>query len=200
MFPVIQSLLFIIVLIVPAFLEPAMMTMEWLWFIILPLTVIALLPFLPDIAVGKNGRGWFSTAYSLIVVFLVALVFASGYLIRQMSSAASISRAMYEFVPGRDRVYQYGTCLYGVDFYTKKRTPVVDDLGEPDFGVSKLPPAERAQFFPESKEFINLAKTEDGVYCITNKPKRIDVLKSQVSLIHILWTNGNYFLLHIGGS
>jgi len=44
--------------------------------------------------------------------------------------------------------------MYGIDFYTGRKTPIVEDLGELRFGAERLAPAERARRFPTDGEFI----------------------------------------------
>lgn len=143
-------------------------------------------------------RGATST-YILTTIFLGLLVFPATKFLTPYKSAYPVSQAIKIHLPEQERLYQYKISLYGIDFYNKIRTPVVnDDFGELDFGASKLPVEEKKQFFISPDEFYQLCREKGGIYCIT-RYKRLDESKERITLVDILWSNKNYCLLHLQG-
>jgi hypothetical protein len=94
-------------------------------------------------------------------------------------------------------LYQYGMSLYGVDFYTGKRSPIVDDIGEVRYGSERLPTAERERYFLTSESFFRLVQATDGIYCATQNDEKLERLKKEVPALRVLWHNEVYSLVEL---
>ena len=112
-------------------------------------------------------------------------------------SALPLSRAIQGHVPKGAAVYQYGISLYGIDFYTGMRTPIVDDVGELRYGSERLLPEERARYFLTSDSFFRLIQEKGEIYCATKGGDKLERLKKEVPGLQVLWHNDAYYLVRL---
>jgi len=68
--------------------------------------------------------------------------------------------------------------LYGIDFYTGMRTPIVDDIGELRYGSEQLPREEREAYFSAPIRFSSWFGKKERLYCATERDK-IERLKKE---------------------
>jgi hypothetical protein len=192
-----QSFLFAAVLIAPVFLPVNRVTPgEWWPWIAVPFLVLILIPVIPDRLRARTGKGWFMAAYCLFALFLASVTFPVARYLTPYKSAYPLSQAIKAHLPAGERLYQYGMSLYGVDFYTGMRTPIVDDIGEVTYGSEQLPQAERSAYFLTSESFFELVRQSERMYCATERDK-MDRLKKEVPGLNVLWHNTNFFLLRL---
>jgi hypothetical protein len=194
---VFQSVLFIILLFVPAFLKGQGIPFQawWPW-VAFPVLLQATIAFLPDLIRKKWGRGYFITVFALSFLFMGSLVFPLSRFLTPFKSAVPIVKAVRDHLPAGSELYQFGISLYGIDFYGKLRTPIVDDIGELQDGAAKLPDAERSHFFLYSRDFFKLYHEKKDIYCVT-KHTKLEKLKKEIPDIHVLWDNKEYYLIHL---
>jgi 4-amino-4-deoxy-L-arabinose transferase-like glycosyltransferase len=194
---IIQSLLFVVVLLVPSFLkEHGIPFYKWWPWVTIPVLLLIAMMTLPDLIRKKWGRGWFMTIYAISFLFLSLLVFPMSQFLTPYKSAYPIAIAIKGHVPADRELYQYGMSLYGIDFYTKMRTPVVDDIGELRPGVEKLAPEEKARYFLVSDEFFRLYQEKKDIFCVTER-ENVERLRKKVNFLNVLWNNDTYYLLHL---
>jgi 4-amino-4-deoxy-L-arabinose transferase-like glycosyltransferase len=198
---ILQAVLFMAVLVAPVFLlkHPVAWKSWWPW-IILPIFIQGLIIYLPDRIRRKTGRGWFATIYLLFALFLVSLTLPVAQYLTPYKSAYLISQAIRNHLPADAMLYQYGMSLYGIDFYTGRRTPIVDDIGEVRYGSEQLPVAERERYFMTYDSFSRLIQKTDGVYCATENDEKLERLKKEVPALRILWHNNEYALVQLNRS
>jgi len=195
---ILQSCLFIIALCVPPFLKKhAVEGKEWIPLIILPILLQVLIIFLPDIIRRRWNKGWFVTVYLLSALFLGSMVFPVSDFLTPYKSAYPVSQAIKFFIPADQELFQYGINVYGIDFYNKIRTPVVDDFGELSYGIRQLSPDERNRYFLSSEQFFKLCKKKGNVYCVTQYKERLEKLRKRIPNIEVLWSNGAFYLLRL---
>jgi hypothetical protein len=194
---VLQSLLFIAVLLAPPFLKNhGMPFLVWLPWVIFPILVQIAIIFLPEFIGIKSRSGWFMTIYILSFLFMSSLIFPMSKFLTPYKSAYPIARIIKDYVPAHEELYQFGMSLYGIDFYSKRRTPVVDDIGELRPGVEKLPLEEKNRYFLTSDIFFNLCHEKKDIYCVTER-ENVEKLKKKTAFLRILWDNGYYSLVHL---
>ncbi|MBW2558526.1 MAG: glycosyltransferase family 39 protein [Deltaproteobacteria bacterium] len=195
---ILTSCLFIIALCIPPFLKKhAVAGSEWIPLVMLPILLQVLIIFLPDIIKRKWNKGWFLTVYLLAALFLGSLVFPASHFLTPYKSAYPVSQAIKTSIPAGQELYQYGINLYGIDFYNKIRTPVVDDFGELNYGIRRLPPDERSRYFLSSEKFFELCKEKGDIYCVTKYSRRVEELQKVIPKLEIIWDNGAYFILRL---
>jgi hypothetical protein len=156
-----------------------------------------LILFLPDRIRRKTGRGWFATIYLLFALFLASITLPAAQYLAPYKSSYPLSQAIRKHLPADATLYQYGMSLYGVDFYTGKRTPIVDDIGEVRYGSEQLPAAERERYFLTTDSFFRLVRGTDGIYCATKNGEKLERLKKEVPALRVLWHNDAYTLVQL---
>jgi hypothetical protein len=152
--------------------------------------------FLPEIIGRKWQSGWFITIYVSSFLFMSSLIFPMSQFLTPYKSAYPIARIIRDYVPANEELFQYGMSLYGLDFYSKTRTPVVDDIGELRPGVEKLPLEERNRYFLTSEMFFILCHEKKDIYCVAER-ENVEKLKKNTAFLRVLWDNGYYSLVHL---
>jgi len=195
---ILQAILFMAVLVAPLFLKEHRIAWEnwWPW-IVAPFLIQILILFLPDRIRRRAGRGWFATIYLLFAMFVVSLTAPVAQYLAPYKSAYPLSQAVRKHLPADATLYQYGMSLYGVDFYTGKRTPIVDDIREVRYGSEQLPVAERERYFLTTDSFFRLVRVTDGIYCATKNDEKLERLKKEVPALRVLWHNDAYTLVQL---
>ncbi len=194
---ILQSLLFMTVLIAPVFLhEHRVDPGEWWPLIAFPLLILILIPLLPDRLRAKTGKGWFMAIYCLFALFLTSVTFPVAAYMTPYKSAYPLSQAIKTYLPAGEQLYQYGMSLYGIDFYTGMRTPIVDDIGEVRYGSEQLPREEREAYFLSSDSFFKLVRKAKRIYCATERDK-MERLKKEFPGLNVLWHNDFFYLLRL---
>jgi 4-amino-4-deoxy-L-arabinose transferase-like glycosyltransferase len=195
---ILQSVLFIAVLFAPLFLRTHRVSWDswWPW-VVFPFLIQLLILFLPDRMRRRKGRAWFATLYLLFALFVVSLTPPVAQYLAPYKSAYPLAQAIRKQVPADATLYQYGMSLYGVDFYTGRRTPIVDDIGEVRYGSEQLPVAERERYFLTSDSFFRLVRETDGLYCATENDEKLERLKKEVPALRVLWHNETYSLVEL---
>jgi len=206
---ILQSFLFIAMLILPPSTKQWKLGIElgthwanirfengW-WLIVLPILFQVMMMFFPALIKRKWKKGWFFTVTLLSAFFLGSLVFPVAHFFTPFKSAYPVSKAIPALLPPNQELFQFGTSLYGVDFYNKIRTPLVHAAGELEFGLDKLPPEERSRYHLSAEEFFKRCQEKGITYCVTQGKTNVEVLKRRVSALEILWNNGEFFLLRL---
>jgi hypothetical protein len=204
---ILQSLLFITLLLSPPFLRNmefgkaavVMPSGKWLGLIILPILFQIMIIFLPDLVKRVYQKGWFLTVYLLSALFLGSSVFPIADFLTPYKSAYPMAQAIHALLPPDQELYQLGISLYGIDFYNKIRTPIVAYSGELESGIKQLPSDEKSRYFLSPQEFFNLCKQKGDIYCVIQHKKNVEELKRRVSTLEVLWDNGEFYLLRLGG-
>ena len=195
---ILQSVLFMAALVAPVFLRRHRISWDawWPW-IVLPFLIQLLILFLPDRIRKLKGPAWFATVYLLFALFVVTLTPPVTQFLSPYKSAYPLAQAIRKQVPVDATLYQYGMSLYGVDFYTGRRTPIVDDIGEVRYGSEQLPVAERERYFLTTDSFFRLVRGTDGIYCATKNGEKLERLKKEVPALRVLWHNEAYALVEL---
>jgi 4-amino-4-deoxy-L-arabinose transferase-like glycosyltransferase len=200
-----QSLIFIAVLISPIFIKNMKLgkylehshAEKWWWLVIFPILFQVMIIFLPSLVERKWRRGWFVTVTILSALFLISIHFPIAHLLTPSRSAYSVSKAIHTLLPPNQELFQYRMSLYGIDFYNKIRTLLVDRDGELKFGLNQLPPDERSHYFLNHEELFKRCKENGNIYCVTRNKENVEGLNRRFSTVEILWDNGEYYLLRL---
>lgn len=202
---IIQSFMFITLLISPLFIKNIILSRylenfyfeKWWWLLILLILFQVMMIFLPALVKKRWRRGWFLTIILLSALFLISIHFPIAHLLTPYRSAYPVSRAIHTLLPPNQELFQYRMSLYGIDFYNKIRTLLVDRDGELKFGLNQLPPDERSHYFLNHEELFKRCKENGEIYCVTRDKENVETLKSKVPTLEVLWDNGVYYLLRL---
>ncbi len=193
-----QSVLLGAALFVPAFLpHRSVPPGEWLLWIAPSLVLVILLAVLPDRLQRGARMGRFPGIYLVAALLFVSLVFPAARFLTPYKSALPVVQAMPQHLPAGQKLYQFRINLYGIDFYTGVRTPVVDEVGELFYGALKVPESERQKWFMMFFEFFRFYRQGHEIYLVTVAREPVDFIRKEVPAMEILWTNGNYVMIRL---
>ena len=201
-----QSLVLFIVLILPTILKKysdaekglvVMVSDKWWLYIAIPLIVLFLLTFLPDLIYKRYKKGWFFSIYVLCAILLGSMLFPLNDFLAPYRSAEVTRQAIARYVPKDRDLYQYSVNFYSIDFYNKIRTPIVEDFGELSEGIAKMPEKERKHYFLSAEEFFKLCQEKKDIYCITQHKEKLRQIMQRFPSAEVLWDNKAFYLLHI---
>ena len=188
----------IVIIFLPLFDKGSLITMRgWLPYTAIPVIMLLCLTFFPTVAKNRLRFGWFFSIYIFSAVFFVSLLMPAAKYITPYKSAWPIVEAIRQHVPEGSVLVQFKMSNYGIDFYTRMKTPVVDDYGELDYGVAKLSTEEKKRRFPSSQDFFELYKKTGEEWCVTDDINKVKRLKEVSPAAEILWQNREYFLVHM---
>lgn len=204
---IVQSLLFVLTLLTIPILQKLfplerggltiMISSYWWFYIIVPVITLVLMTFLPDLILRKYRKGWFYTIYVLSALFLGSLIFPLNDFLAPYRSTEIAREAIIRYVPAGEDLYQYRDDFYGIDFYNKIRTPIVEDFGELSEGINKLAPGEKKRYFLSVNDFFELCAKKKEVYCFTKRQERLKEIRVKMPGTEVLWNNGFFYLLKI---
>jgi 4-amino-4-deoxy-L-arabinose transferase-like glycosyltransferase len=201
-----QSFVLFIALILPPILNKysdtekglvVMVSGKWWLYIAIPVIVLFLLTFLPDLIYKKFKRGWFFSIYVLCAILLGSMLFPLNDFLAPYRSAKVTRQAIGRYVPQERDLYQYKVNFYGIDFYNKIRTPIVEDFGELSESIAKMKEQERKHYFLSAEEFFKLCQEKKDIYCITQHKEKLRQIMQRFPGAEVLWDNKAFFLLHI---
>jgi len=172
---------------------------KWWWFLILPILFQVMMIFLPSLIKRRWRRGWFLTVTILSALFLISIHFPIAYFLAPSRSAYPVSKAIRALLPPDKELFQYRISLYGIDFYNKIRTPLIEACGELEFGFIQLTPDEFPRYYLSSERFYQRCKENGDIYCVTKYKENVEELKKRVSTLEVLWNNGVFYLLRLRG-
>jgi len=203
---IIQSLILFTALILPPIFKKysdaekglvIMISDRWWLYILMPVIVLIFLTFLPDLIYRKFRKGWFFSIYILCAILLGSMLFPLNDFLSPYRSARVVKETISVHVPPDRDLYQYKVNFYGIDFYNKIRTPVVEDFGELSEGIAKMEEKEKKHYFLSPDEFFNLCAEKKDIYCITQHNEKLKQIRQRFPRTEVLWDNKAFYLLHI---
>ena len=174
-----------------------MVSDRWWFYVAIPLMVLFLLTFLPDLIYKKFKKGWFVSLYVLCAILLGSILFPLNDFLAPYRSARVARESIARYVPPDRDLYQYRVNFYGIDFYNKIRTPIVEDFGELAEGIAKMPEDEKKHYFLSVEEFFKLCEEKKDIYCITQHNEKLKQIVQRFPATEVLWYNNAFYLLHI---
>jgi len=195
--PFLQSLLLLLALAGVLFFYRYKVPFEMVLWSLLPATFLCLLAFLPNY-IGNRRRGaWFPTIAILGFLMLTSLLYPLSLFLTPYKTALPLIEARMNFVPTDKQLYQFRTCIYGFDFYTKTRTPLIEEGGELMPGIIKLSPEERTKYFPSQQEVLDLYERGEKLFMFVENDNKYAQLKKLFPNADLLWSNDKYFLVSV---
>ena len=195
-----MAALFLILIFIPPFLKshdvPLTFGQWWPW-IIAPVFSLLALCLLPVMVVSNDGEADFRLRLVLTAIFLLSLLLPTRYFLAPYRSAYAVSQAVNLYVPADVLLYQYRMSLYGIDFYSLRRSVVVEDIGELTYGVNRLPVEEKKVYFLSADEFSVHCRQAKETFCVAEHKDNLERLKTMAKRVNVLWTNQHFYLLHL---
>ena len=195
---ILQSLLLLIGIAIAVIREKDNIRSDsFLFWVIPPIILILLLAFLPNYLRGRYGKGWFVTIATLSFLFMLSLIYPASIFLTPYKTAIPAVAAMEHYLPATETLYQFRTNIYGVDFYSKKRTAIIDDFGEVGQGAKKLSLAEQEKYFLLSKDAIALYKKGKTLFVLVENEDKYASLRAEMLDGELLWYNGKYYFARL---
>ncbi|MCF8054665.1 MAG: glycosyltransferase family 39 protein [Deltaproteobacteria bacterium] len=164
----------------------------------LPLFCAVLLAFLPNYLLSRYGKeSWFLSLSALGFLLFFSLLFPAHFILAPYKTAKPVIEAMTRFIPQGETLYQFRTNIYGIDFYSKTRTPLIDVGGEIEPGVKKLPLAEREKYFPSQDEFMKLYNQGGQFFVLFENDDKYDYFLKLFPEGRLIWKNKKYYLFQL---
>jgi len=117
-----------------------------------------------------------------------ALFFGSYKSVKGLSQVISAS------AQPEDIVAQYGEYMQGIPFYTKRRTILVERMGELRFGAERA--KDRGQYFLKNPEFQRLWRSKERVFCVF-KHDRMPFIRNQFPDFQLLyWSEAGILIVN----
>ena len=132
----------------------------------------------------------------LCAILLGSMLFPLNDFLAPYRSAKVTKEAIARYVPPDRDLYQYKVNFYGIDFYNKIRTPIVEDFGELSEGIAKMPEKERKHYFLSVEEYFKLCQKKRYILHYSTQ-RKIKADYAKISRAEILWDNKAFYLVHI---
>ena len=167
--PVLAPLVFSMILGVGLFVAPLLAKTpippgEWAP-VIAPSVLLILAFGVVPLFVRRLGVGRVVLAsFALLALFLCSLNGPAGMLIGDNRSGKAFSELLNAQMRPEDVLAQYQVYNQSVPFYTERRSVLVEEAGELEFGMLHAP--DRADWFIDGAAFDNLWRSEKRVFCI----------------------------------
>jgi 4-amino-4-deoxy-L-arabinose transferase-like glycosyltransferase len=102
-----------------------------------------------------------------LALFFTSLNRPAAFYLGDYKTVKGLSQVLSSSLRPGDIVAQYGTYRQAVPFYTKRRTVLVDEVGELKFGASLA--KDREDYFMNASEFQRLWASGSRVFCVFKK-------------------------------
>jgi len=106
-------------------------------------------------------------SFLLLALFFTSLNRPAAFYLGDYKTVKGLAQVLSSSLRPGDIVAQYGTYRQAVPFYTKRRTILVDEAGELEFGASLA--KDRADYFMSAAEFQRLWASGARVFCVFKK-------------------------------
>lgn len=160
--------------LLPAFGKHRMDPSAWAWMAALPAGLILLFGAIPLFLRRFGPDRVILFSFLVLGLFLVSLNRPAGAYLGEYKSIHHLADVLRESLRPVDVVAQYGSYRQGLAFYTRRRTVVVDGVGELEFGRERAP--DRETFFPDEEGFRRLWESERRVFCVF-KPEAMPTIR-----------------------
>jgi 4-amino-4-deoxy-L-arabinose transferase-like glycosyltransferase len=158
------ALLAAAILFLPSFSRHPVDTSAWARVAALPVLLIVAWGSIPLFMRRLGAERVVMLSFLTLALFLTSINRPAAAYIGSYKSAKEMSAVLSAALRPGDVVAQYDTYKHGVAFYTKRRTVLVGDPGELEFGASRAD--DRAEFFLGPAEFRRLWASGARVFCV----------------------------------
>ncbi|HOL60012.1 MAG TPA: glycosyltransferase family 39 protein [Syntrophales bacterium] len=196
--PALQSVLFMVLVFAPFFVPDwkDILPLPWIYYAI-PVIIQAFI-MLFDISIKESDlTNRYIRAYFGYALFLMAILPVVSHYLTPVKSAYQLAQAVKRYVPEGEPLYQLRTSMYSLDFYTRRRTALVDELGELAPGVKKLAPEERRRYFPTGSEFLTEVRKKGALYAVADRKEHWMWLTKEGMGIKLLWENKKFYMFQV---
>jgi 4-amino-4-deoxy-L-arabinose transferase-like glycosyltransferase len=149
---------------VPSFSRHRMEPSAWVWVTAGPVVLILLWGAIPLFVRRLGAERVVLLSFLLLALFLTSLNRPAGLYLGVYKSVKNLSMTLRGILRPDDALAQYGIFRQGLPFYTKRRTILVDAVGELQFGADRA--EDRADYFLTHADFQRLWNSSRRVFCL----------------------------------
>jgi hypothetical protein len=131
-------------------------------------------------------------SFLLLALFLTSLNRPAAFYVGGYKSVKALSQVLSSSLRPGDIVAQYGTYKQGIPFYTKRRTVLVEEVGELEFGADRA--KDRADYFLSGVGFQRLWGSGARVFCVF-KRDALPILRQKFPAHRLLYRSDEGILI-----
>lgn len=131
-------------------------------------------------------------SFLLLALFLTSLNRPAARYLEDYKSVKRLSQSLMQVLRPEDALAQYGTFRQGLDFYTRRRTILVDEVGELQFGAQRA--KDRAEWFLDDARFQELWNSPRRVFCFF-RPDAMPVIRRRFPNRRLLYRSDEGILI-----
>ncbi|MGA6993678.1 MAG: phospholipid carrier-dependent glycosyltransferase [Candidatus Deferrimicrobiaceae bacterium] len=151
-------------LALPSFSRHRLDPSAWAGFCAAPVALILLWGAMPLFVRRLGAERVVLLSFLLLALFLTSLNRPAGKYLGDYKSVKNLSLSLRGILRPGDDLAQYGTFRQGLLFYTGRRTILVDDMGELEFGADRA--EDRADYFLSHDDFRKHWNSPRRVFCL----------------------------------
>lgn len=152
------------IIVAPSFSRHRVDLSDWASIIFAPAALILLWGMIPLFLRRLGAERVVFFSFLLTALFLTSINRPAGAFLGSYKSVRGLSAVLARNLGPEDVVAQYGTFRQGLPFYTGRRTILVDQTGELEFGADRA--VDRADYFLGDREFLRLWNSPRRVCCV----------------------------------
>ncbi len=131
-------------------------------------------------------------SFLLLALFLTSLNRPAARYLGDYKSVKRLSMSLLQDLRPGDALAQYGTFRQGLDFYTRRRSILVDEVGELQFGAQRA--KDRAQWFLSDARFRELWNSDRRVFCLF-RPDAMSLIRRRFPNRRLLYRSDEGILI-----
>ncbi|MBI5343445.1 MAG: glycosyltransferase family 39 protein [Deltaproteobacteria bacterium] len=148
----------------PSFSRHAVDPSVWLKLTALPIFLVLLWGTVPLFLRRLSAERVVLLSFLLLALFLTSLNRPAARYIGAYKSAKEMAAVLNSSLRPGDVVAQYDTYRQGIPFYTKRRSVLVEEVGEMEFGADRA--KDREEYFLNDAAFQRLWTSGARVFCV----------------------------------
>ena len=152
------------IVLFPPFTKHPIEPSRWVPLCALPAALILAWGTMPLFVRRLSAERVVLLSFLFLALFLTSLNRPAAAYLETYKSVKTLSRVLSASLREGDVVVQYGTYRQGLPFYTKRRSVLVNEVGELEFGAMRAP--DRKEFFLDDAGFLALWNSPARVFCV----------------------------------
>lgn len=152
------------IVLFPPFTKHPIEPSRWVPLCALPAALILAWGAIPLFVRRLSAERVVLLSFLVLALFLTSLNRPAAAYLETYKSVKKLSGVLSAFLREGDVVVQYGTYRQGLPFYTKRRTVLVNEAGELEFGALRAP--DKKEFFLDDTGFLALWYSPARVFCV----------------------------------
>ncbi|HZW36431.1 MAG TPA: hypothetical protein VFF01_05775, partial [Candidatus Deferrimicrobiaceae bacterium] len=161
------ALLAVSIFLLPQFSRHAVDPSAWTKATALPILLILAWGAVPLFLRRLGAERVILLSFLLLALFLTSLNRPAALYLGDYKSVKGLAQVISSSLEPGDVVAQYGTYRQGIPFYTKRRTVLVNEVGELEFGAARA--KDREAYFLNDDGFRRLWESGARVFCVFKK-------------------------------